>query len=242
MPKRYPPDRKREALELLELHNHNVPIIHELTGIPSSTLYRWRRQEFSKNPDLMRQKNIAIIDNSSHKTESPSSSLDSTPQPSDEDEPVISQPSQELDDSNTPSSPWTPPKETPVGVPGKTYPYPLEEEEESQDNYEDFRKVRDILMDHAHQLAANLKPDDPDINRRSLALSRILDRVHQLDDMLPDLNPEKVLRFEYVYDGQVHNIAPWERTEGYLEDELKWVRERKAREARGDFKNGPITM
>ena len=133
------------------------------------------------------------------------------------------------------------PQRPPVGVPGKTYPYPLEEDEETQNNFDDFRKVRDILMDHAHQLATNLKPDDPDINRRSLALSRILDRVHQLDEMLPDLNPESVLRFEYVYDGQVHNIAPWEASEEYLEKQLKWVREQKAREARGGFDNGSST-
>lgn len=103
------------------------------------------------------------------------------------------------------------------GVPGKSYPYPLEEEEESQGDYEDFRKVRDILMNHAHRLAANLKPDEPDINRRSLALSRILDRIAQLDDMLPDLNPEKVIRFEYSYNGSVYNVAPW------LDDELKYM-------------------
>ncbi|MCE2472192.1 MAG: transposase, partial [Anaerolineae bacterium] len=103
------------------------------------------------------------------------------------------------------------------GVPGKSYPYPLEEEEESQGDYEEFRNVRDILMQHASRLAVNLRPDDPDINRRSLALSRILDRIAQLDEMLPDLNPEQVIRFEYTYNGSVYNVPPWS------DDELKYM-------------------
>ena len=104
------------------------------------------------------------------------------------------------------------------GVPGKSYPYPLEEEEEeSQSDFEDFRKVREILMNHAQRLAANLKPDEPDINRRSLALSRILDSIAQLDEMLPDLNPERLIRFEYVYNGSVHNVPPW------ADDDLKYM-------------------
>ncbi|MCE2473129.1 MAG: hypothetical protein J4G18_14820, partial [Anaerolineae bacterium] len=104
------------------------------------------------------------------------------------------------------------------GVPGKSYPYPLEEDEEdSESDFEDFRKVRDILMKHAHRLAANLRPDDPDINRRSLALSRVLDQIYQLDEMLPDLNPEKVIRFEYTYNGSVYNVPPWS------DDELKYM-------------------
>ena len=263
MPSRYTNAQKQEALRLLAVHQYNVPIVQNLTGISLPTLYRWRRREFSKDPDLMTQKNIPSIDNHSHKTESPpppdhpeaeliqDGDADYHRLPTGQVVAKLSDEEREqlkennvpdpADDSNTPTSTWTPPQRPPVGVPGKTYPYPLEEDEETRNNFDDFRKVRDILMDHAHQLATNLKPDDPDINRRSLALSRILDRVHQLDEMLPDLNPESVLRFEYVYDGQVHNIAPWEASEEYLEKQLKWVREQKAREARGGFDNGSST-
>ena len=97
-------------------------------------------------------------------------------------------------------------------------------------------------MNHAQQLAVNLNPDDPDINRRTLALSRILDRVHQLDLLLPSLNPERVMRHEFVYDDLVHNIAPWKRTEEYLLMQLEIVRERKAREARAETKSGSISI
>ena len=263
MPSRYTNAQKQEALRLLAVHQYNVPIVHQLTGIPRSTLYYWRDQELSNKNVSIGQKNIP----------SPIGAVqqaDSSPPPDHPEAELIQDGDAEYyrlptgqvvgnlsdeereqlkennvpdppDDSKTPTSTWTPPQRPPVGVPGKTYPYPLEEDEETQNSFDDFRKVRDILMDHAHQLATNLKPDDPDINRRSLALSRILDRVHQLDEMLPDLNPESVLRFEYVYDGQVHNIAPWEASEEYLEKQLKWVREQKAREARGGFDNGSST-
>ena len=263
MPNRYTPTQKQEALRLLALHNDNVPIVHQLTGIPRSTLYYWRDQELSNKNASIGQKNIPSPIGAVQQAESspppdyPDAELiqdgDMTYHrlPTDQVVAKLSDEEREQlkennvpdppDDSKTPTSTWTPPQRPPVGVPGKTYPYPLEEDEETQNNFDDFRKVRDILMDHAHQLATNLKPDDPDINRRSLALSRILDRVHQLDEMLPDLNPESVLRFEYVYDGQVHNIAPWEASEEYLEKQLKWVREQKAREARGGFNNGSIT-
>ena len=239
MPNRYTPTQKQEALELLELHNHNVPIVHQLTGIPRSTLYYWRDQELSNKNVSIGQKNIPSPIGAVQQAES-------SPPPDYPDAELIQDGDTEYyrlptgqvvaklsdeererlkennvpdppDDSSAPASPWTPPEETPAGVPGKTYPYPLEDEEESENDFEDFRKVRDILMNHAHRLAANLRPDDPDINRRSLALSRILDRVHQLDDMLPDLNPEQIIRFEFTYNGSVYNVPPW------ADDDLKYM-------------------
>ena len=92
----------------------------------------------------------------------------------------------------------------PSGVPGKTYPYP-KEDEESEGEFKDFRRVRDLMMKNALHLATNFNPDAPDINLRSLALSRMLDGIHHLDQILPNLNPEQLVRFEYVYDGMVHD-------------------------------------
>ena len=133
-----------------------------------------------------------------------------------------------------------PAAEPKAGVPGLSYPYLLDDDDEPADNYGDFRKVRDILMKHAKYLATNLKPDEPDINRRSLALARILDRVRQLDAMLPSLMPEQVLRHEFVYDGMVHDKPPWQRTEEDLLAQLEIVREIKADEARRKSKNAPV--
>lgn len=187
MPKRYAPAQRQEALRLLAFQHDSVPIVHQLTDIPRSTLYHWRNQEFSNKTDSIGQENIPYPIGGVQQTDPPE------PPPS-------------------PDPP--PPNEPSAGVPGRTYPYPPEDDEsDAEQNLEDFRRVRDILMNHAQQLAENLKPDDPDINRRSLALSRILDRIHQLDDMLPSLIPEQVMRWEFVYDGMVHDRPPWERTE-----------------------------
>ncbi len=197
MPSRYTPDQKQEALRLLFKYDHNIPIVEQLTGVPRSTLYRWRKQQLSQDGAQMRQKNIPSSDNHSHETE--------TPLPADRK----------------------------AGISGRTYPYPLEDDEaDADENLDDFRRLRSVLMQHAQNLAADLNPDDPDINRRSLALSRILDRIHQLDAMLPDLLPEQILRHEFVYDGMVHDKPPWERTEDDLLEQLEFVRREKAREAR----------
>lgn len=252
MPKRYTPDQKQEALRLLAIHNGNVPIVNQLTGIPRATLYYWRRTELSNKTDSIEQKNIP----------SPIESVQQTNTPSHPDHPdaelmqdgdfqywrlptgeVFAHLSDEERESlahlRDPDDAEPPPIDSPpsanpqAGVPGKSYPYPLEDDEsDAEKDIEAFRRVRDVLMSHAQKLADNLAPDDPDINRRSLALSRILDRIHQLDDMLPSLTPEQVVRHEFVYDDMVHNVAPWERSEEYLLEQLEYIRKRKADESR----------
>ena len=252
MPSHYTPAQKQEALRLLAIHNDNVPIVEQLTGIPRPTLYRWRKQELSQSAAQMRQKNIPSIDNHSHLTDKPAHpdypdaelikngdyQFWRLPDGrvfahlSDEERESLAHLRELAEDEPPPAE--TPPAEEPeAGVPGKTYPYPLEDDEaQAEKDIKDFRRVRDILMNHAQRLAASLDPDDPDINRRSLALSRILERVHQLDDMLPSLLPEQVIRHEFVYDDMVHNVAPWDRSEEYLLKRLEHVRKRKADEAR----------
>ena len=58
-------------------------------------------------------------------------------------------------------------------------------------DYEDFTYIREQLMQYAREMARNLQPGDPHSNRRTLALSRILDRIQRLDRILPDLIPEQ---------------------------------------------------
>ncbi len=211
MPKPYTPAQKQEALRLLAFHNNNVPIVEQLTGISRSTLYYWRRQELSSKTDCIEQKNIPRPIGIVQQTEPPRP--DAEPDP--------------------------PPAEPKAGIPGLSYPYLLEDDDQPADSHTDFRKVRDILMAHVKYMADNLKPDEPDINRRSLALGRIIDRVKQLDEMLPSLMPEQVIRWEFVYDGMVHDKPPWQRTEEDLLAQLEIVGERKAEEARRQSKNAP---
>lgn len=252
MPTRYSPAQKQEALRLLDLYDNKLFTVSQLTGIPTSTLHDWRKQRAVENPDSAGQKNIPLPENIRPDGEPPShpdypdaeliqdGDLQYWRLPSDEVFAHLSAEEREnLAHLREPDEPEPPPAETPphaepaIGIPGKTYPYPLEEDPTDTDaNLEDFRRLRAVLMRHAQNLAANLNPDDPDINRRSLALSRILDRIHQLDNMLPSLMPEQILRHEFVYDGMVHDKAPWKRTEEDLIAQLEIVRKRKADEAR----------
>lgn len=98
-----------------------------------------------------------------------------------------------------------------VGVPGRVYPYPVgdEPEPEPDPQYAEFRNLRDLLMQLTKELAANLKADDPDINQRTLALTRLLDRIQRLEELIPVERQPEIIRFEYVYDGMVHNVPPW---------------------------------
>ena len=248
MPKKYPADQKREAIELLGIYD-KVSTVRQLTGIPLSTLYRWRDQQFSQNADLSVKKDFEITEQFLHKSESsvhtptvPSQTSSSIEQPTDNlaspqghaqdsrtEEPVADTERSDYlqwligeDDPETKTAERTPKPEPEAGVPGKTYPYPLEDDNEKDSDYEAFRKLRDLLMAHAQEMATNLNPADSDINLRTLALARILDRVQQLDDLLPDLNPEPVMRFEYVYDGMVHNVPPWK---GTIKDQDKFREE-----------------
>ena len=68
-----------------------------------------------------------------------------------------------------------------------------------------FRLLKSIPIKKNHPPP----PGVPDINRRRLAQSRILGQVTQLDEFLADLNPEKVIRIEYVSDGMVYNVPHW---------------------------------
>ena len=64
-------------------------------------------------------------------------------------------------------------------------------------------------MKCARVMAADLESNQPDSNRRSLALARILDRIQWLDEMLPGRIPERVIRFEYSSDGVPLPAEPW---------------------------------
>ena len=79
---------------------------------------------------------------------------------------------------------------------------PTDEELSDADrDFEDFTYIREKLMKCARAMAADLESNQPDSNRRSLALSRILDRIQWLDEIMPERIPEQVIRFEYTSDG-----------------------------------------
>ena len=101
-----------------------------------------------------------------------------------------------------------------ANTPTEADPMPAHSDSDENDNstntdVADFSFIRDQLMKYARQLAADLRPDDPDSNRRTLSLTRILDRIQWLDQILPDRIPEQVIRFEHYYNGSVHEHPPW---------------------------------
>ena len=77
----------------------------------------------------------------------------------------------------------------------------------------------------ARQMAADLRPNEPDTNRHTLALARVLDRIQWLDEkVLPDRIPEQTIRWEFFYDGQVHEHPPWHPSpieEGRVDTDLR---------------------
>ena len=71
--------------------------------------------------------------------------------------------------------------------------------------------LRDKLMEHVTSLTNNLMVMDGNINNRAYAISRLLDRILQLNTIINQNDPERehVVRFEYYYDGEVHDAPPW---------------------------------
>ena len=170
-------------MRLLAFHNDNVPIVNQLTGIPRSTLYYWRERESSNKTASIGQKNIPSPIGDVQKTNTPSHpdhpdaelmqdgdfqywrlpTGEVFAHLSDEERESLAH-LRDPDDAEPPPSDSPPSANPQAGVPGKSYPYPLEDEEaDAERDIEDFRNVRNILMNHAHRLAASLDPDDSDI-------------------------------------------------------------------------------
>ena len=202
MPKKYPKETRIDALYLLQIHN-DINTVHQLTGIPTRTLRYWRTQ-------LREKTNRGSAEKSSHMAAKPpqnpqsGNNIEESGNNIEESGNNLTNTSNKTDDDGNKSQSWQ------KGIPSKTYPYPIEEDEISNtDQYQDFKNIRDDLMQHAQTLAKDLLNTHDDVNLRSLALARILDRIMQLDQLIPDKNPEKLVRIEYLYNGSVHNIPPW---------------------------------
>jgi hypothetical protein len=76
-----------------------------------------------------------------------------------------------------------------------------------------LRTVHTSIMASIERLASGFDPDDPDINHRAIALTRLLDRVFVLNDHISKLDSKfgsRTYRIEYRYpDGAIHKYPPW---------------------------------
>ena len=87
----------------------------------------------------------------------------------------------------------------------------------AQDAFAQYAQIRDQLMNHAITLSNNLLLGDDFLNQRVHALTRLIDRILILDNLLPDQQPEDetVIRHEFYYDGAVQASPPWEGVNTY---------------------------
>ena len=98
-------------------------------------------------------------------------------------------------------------------------------------------QIRANLMRTAMSLSNNLDLGDGFVNQRVHAVSRLLDRVFALDELIGDRQPEHTIRVEHLYDDGIHENPPWDRfdmttkegfmayTENYLTGWIKsWKR------------------
>jgi hypothetical protein len=223
MPKKYSKQQKIDALVQLAMYE-SINTVHQLTGISTRTLRRWRDELQQKNNPLMSEKTLPSDTKRSlnpenghkhaenrHKTQLHGHNVTTK-----EDKKHNPDTKNDEIPENGHINPNTdiPEEERGIsvnGLPDKTYPYPIEDDEHANtDQYEDFKNLREKLMQHAQQLADNLTNNDQNINLQTLALARILDRIIQLDTIIPQIHPNRVIRFEYLYNGSVHNVPPWE--------------------------------
>ena len=85
-----------------------------------------------------------------------------------------------------------------------------------------YAQIRANLMNHATTLSNNLALGDDHVNQRVHALSRLLDRLLVLDELLDDREEyDRTIRFEHVYEGHVFDKPPWDQfdmstKEGYM--------------------------
>lgn len=184
MPKtrNYSERQKRDAMDLLDIYD-DIAFVHQRTGVHQRTLRRWRKKLRQRQNCALSEKEFVLSENRTM----PDNVLTSS-QLSENSEVTV-------DDLN-------PPEPTANADPAQTGHSP-------DDDSKDFAFIRARLMTFARQLAADLHPDDPDTNLRTLSLTRILDRIQWLDTMLPDKNPGQKVRFEHYYDGKIQEHPPW---------------------------------
>lgn len=90
---------------------------------------------------------------------------------------------------------------------------------EPADPFAEYAQLRRKLMEHTSTLTDGLLRGDGMVHQRVQAISRLLDRVLTLDEILPAQLPERTPenlppnRIEFVYDGAIHDVPPWHGTD-----------------------------
>ena len=84
-------------------------------------------------------------------------------------------------------------------------------DEESDPQLTELRSLRQTIMNHIFDLAADLSSDDELVSQRAIAISRLLDRIPKLDAQIKSLSPENgKYQIEYIHKGKVYDAPPWQ--------------------------------
>ena len=193
MPWKYPKEKKLDAIELF-MYGLPVSAVHARTRVPTRTLHRWKKQWLQSRQPLMAEKDSSDMANLSQNPPFRHKSQDSCPNTT----------------ADCHKTRTTGHKETIID-PRLTHYCQSESAiaEDQHTDHDDLLFIRAQLMKCARKLAIDLEAVGPDINIRSLALSRVLDRIEWLDDLLPSQENEQVIRFEYSSDGVKTEAPHW---------------------------------
>ena len=106
--------------------------------------------------------------------------------------------------------------------------HPEDQEAAATTDHDDFVYIREQLMKYARDMASKLQPDQTDINRRTLALSRVLDRIDKLDRILPEKAKEQERPiWQDAYDDlvsldlHIHDLIKIEKRAQFKDDRVK---------------------
>ena len=201
MPRTHPRHKKRDVLELLAL-DLPIHLIQARTGIAQRTLYRWKKQMRKKQQRQMAKKDAAFVAKLSqnsdfcHKWQPRPASKGPDPcqkVPPDDDQLAHN----DLPDPHASQS--------------------------AISNEDDLKFVRSQLMNVVRDIAAGLEHNSPDLNTHSLALSRLLDRIKWLDQLI-ELEESKA-DAKPVTEAVSHDFPGWLRLPPHRNDEQRAAEE-----------------
>ena len=218
MPRTYPKHKKLDALELIS-YDLPIPVIQASTGIAPRTLYRWKRQMRQKQRRNMAEKDASFM----AKTSQSSDSCHKTTE-------RCHKTDQHCHKTTDLCHKTDPRCHKDMAV---TAPVPQNDQAHPADsisansNDEDLTFIRAKLMQVVREITNDLDHSGADINTRSLALSRLLDRIEWLDQLIERQAAEAVALPESdpVTEAETHDFPGWLRPRAHRSDEQRAAEE-----------------
>jgi hypothetical protein len=232
MPRGYPPEKRIATLKKLAENNGHFMNTSWDTGVPASTIRYWAhrakriylqkqreraaqaeatgdaQQQIEKNlPQQQQQQqnasNVAAV------------GADSLVNPHDAQQQNKKKlPQQQQQQQNTSDDAQKEETALPVWDDGQR-------DDKPNEIYVELKTLRDRLMTIISGLSSTLTLDDPHVNQRTIAMTRLLDRILKLDAQLAQMEPDNILIHRIVYqypDESTHDIPIWQNTDWLTEN------------------------